>query len=88
MLLPLGFVMGMPFALGLRVINRIQQNEEERRKLIAWAWGVNGYTTVIGSAATVFIALYFGFKVALIVAIIAYLLGLAAIRTTVAKIQN
>jgi len=80
MLLPLGFLMGMPFPLGLRLINRHHRDETERTQLTAWAWGMNGYTTVIGSAATVFIALFAGFKVALLVGVAAYLLGLFAIR--------
>lgn len=81
MLFPLGFLMGMPFALGLRLISEQHADEEERRRLMAWAWGLNGYTTVIGSAATVFVALQVGFRGALLLGILAYLLGLAALMT-------
>jgi hypothetical protein len=80
MLLPLGFLMGMPFALGLKLISELDCSDEERTQLTAWAWGMNGYFTVIGSAATVFIALFFGFKAALFSGIAVYLLGLLAIR--------
>ncbi len=80
MLLPLGFLMGMPFALGLKLISEIDCSDEERTQLTAWAWGMNGYFTVIGSASTVFIALFFGFKAALFSGIAVYLLGLLAIR--------
>lgn len=76
MLLPLGFFMGMPFPLGLRVIGLLPASDDERKKLLAWAWGVNGYTTVIGSAGTVFLALQFGFQTTLLVAVAVYLLGL------------
>ena len=76
LLFPLGFFMGMPFPLGLRLINEAQRDEAERKKLVAWAWGINGYTTVIGSAATVFIALYFGFRIALLTAVAVYILGM------------
>lgn len=80
LLLPLGFLMGMPFPLGLQLINLSNQDEIERRKITAWAWGMNGYTTVIGSALSVFIALYAGFKVVLLVGIAVYLLALLSIR--------
>jgi hypothetical protein len=39
---PLGFVLGMPFTLGLRVAM------QRSSALGAWAWGVNGFFTVIG----------------------------------------
>lgn len=79
LLLPLGFVMGMPFPLGLRMLSLSYKNELERKQMVAWAWGINGYTTVIGSTSTVFIALFYGFKVALIVGLVTYLLGLAVV---------
>ena len=80
LLLPLGFVMGMPFPLGLQLINKTTQDESERRCISAWAWGMNGYFTVIGSAATIFIALLAGFKAALITAVATYIIGFLAIR--------
>ena len=79
MLLPLGFVMGMPFPLGLRLISNNHSNPLERTQLTAWAWGMNGYFTVIGSASTVFLALFFGFKAALMMGVATYLFGLFAV---------
>lgn len=79
-LLPLGFVMGMPFSLGLRLISDTTPDPIERQSISAWAWGMNGYFTVIGSASTVFIAVLFGFKMALSLAVLAYVIGLLAIR--------
>src|SRR5262249_52341029 len=81
LLFPLGFLMGMPFALGLRLINMTQPDEESARQLTAWAWGINGYFTVIGSAGTVFIALFFGFQAALVTAALGYLVGGIALRS-------
>ena len=75
LLLPLGFVMGMPFPLGLKMLSLSYPDETQRKQMVAWAWGINGYTTVIGSASTVFIALFYGFKVALIVGLATYLFG-------------
>jgi len=76
MLFPLGVLMGMPFPLGLRLIDELHHEDGVRREFVAWAWGINGYTTVIGSTATVFIALQYGFHAALIIAAAGYVLGL------------
>jgi hypothetical protein len=80
LLLSLGFFMGMPFPLGLALINQKSQGESERRQMTAWAWGMNGYFTVIGSAATVFIAVFGGFKLALFCAVAVYGVGLLLLR--------
>ncbi|MFN8391592.1 MAG: hypothetical protein U0136_14985 [Bdellovibrionota bacterium] len=87
LLFPLGVFMGMPFTLGITLISRIHRDDVSRRKLIAWAWGINGYTTVIGSALTVFLALYFGFTAALITASVTYLLGLMAVLLGTARAE-
>ena len=81
LLLPLGFAMGTPFPLGLSFIREWQIGEEEKKKLVAWAWGMNGYATVVGSASAVFIALFWGFKMLLFSSIAIYLISLFAIRT-------
>jgi uncharacterized membrane protein YdfJ with MMPL/SSD domain len=85
LLFPLGVVMGMPFPIGLRLIHQSGTDELERRQATAWAWGMNGYFTVIGSAATVFIAVFAGFTTALLTAIAAYLAGLLAIKGLIRK---
>ena len=55
MLAPLAFFMGMPFALG---VGRLR---DETGALVAWAWGINGYTSVVGSVLTVVISIALGF---------------------------
>jgi len=79
MLLPLGFTMGMPLPLGMQLINQLHPDEEERRRVLAWAWGINGYMTVVGSALTVFIALVTGFKSVLALGLLTYLLALVCV---------
>ncbi len=73
-LAPLGILLGMPFPLGLRLVS------EEAAALVPWAWGVNGFFTVIGTVSTLMIGMTFGFKVALLVGALCYLIALAAIR--------
>lgn len=75
LLVPLGVVMGLPFSLGLRMINSGVSDAVTRRQMLAWAWGMNGYATVIGSALTLFLALSFGFERALWIATAGYMVG-------------
>jgi predicted membrane-bound spermidine synthase len=70
---PLGFVLGMPFPKGLKAVGVVAP------ELVPWAWGVNGFFTVIGSVAAVILGMAFGFRFVLGVAAACYLLGLAAI---------
>ncbi len=70
---PLGVLLGMPFPTGLRIV------AEEAPTLVPWAWGVNGFSTVIGSVGAMILAMIFGFKVVLVVAGGCYLASLAAI---------
>lgn len=67
LLAPLGICMGMPFPLGLRLVHQVSSN------LVGWAWGINGFMTVLGSVLTVAISLIFGFNMVLWVAGFLYL---------------
>jgi hypothetical protein len=44
-------------------------------RLIPWLWGINGYMTVVGSVASVVLAIQFGFSATLLVAAGVYALG-------------
>ena len=79
LLTPLGLLMGMPFPLGITLVNRIS------KRLIPWVWGINGYATVIGSVLCVIIALAFGFKAVVFIACAIYLLGMAIVMTVKTK---
>lgn len=59
---PLGLVLGMPFPLGLRVVGAGAPS------LVPWAWGVNGFFTVIGSVTAMLLGMMFGFTTVLLVA--------------------
>jgi len=61
MLSLLGFVMGFPFPLSIRLLKEL-----EMERYIPWMWGVNGVSSVLGSALTVMVAIQFGFSVALL----------------------
>jgi MFS family permease len=70
---PLGFALGMPFPKGLQAV------AEAAPELVPWAWGVNGFFTVIGSVAAVILGMAFGFQFVLGVAAVCYLVALVAI---------
>ncbi len=65
----IGIFMGMMFPAGLKLARKISVN------LIPWAWGVNGFFTVMGSALTVLLAVLFGFNFVLLLAGVFYLLA-------------
>ena len=81
-LAPLGILLGMPFPLGLRLVS------EEAAALVPWAWGVNGFFTVIGTVSALMIGMTFGFKVALLVGALCYLVALAAIRFNIGRFRK
>ncbi len=61
LLAPLGFLMGFPFPLGIRLLK-----EMEMENYIPWMWGINGIGSVLGSAMTIVVAISFGFTEALL----------------------
>ncbi|MCI0616712.1 hypothetical protein L0244_27345 [bacterium] len=69
LIFPCGFFMGMPFPIGLSL------TAERNKNFIPWAWGINGYATVIGSVLSVILALHFGFRVVLLIAAAIYVLA-------------
>jgi hypothetical protein len=63
---PLAFCMGMPFPLGLR------QVAENAPDFIPWAWGINGFASVISAALATLLAIQFGFTFVLLAALVLY----------------
>jgi Spermine/spermidine synthase domain len=66
---PVGFAMGMAFPLGLCFTSRYFP------QFVAWAWGINGYATVLGSVLSIILALNFGFRVVLLLPCAIYILS-------------
>lgn len=73
LLAPLGFFMGMPFPKGITLVG----------ELVDWGFAVNGTASVLGSTLIVLIAFSFGFKIALLLGGLMYLIafGLISLRT-------
>jgi MFS family permease len=73
---PLGVLLGMPFPTGLRVV------ADEAPSLVPWAWGINGFFTVIGTVGALMLGMTFGFRAVLVIAALCYLTALAAMMTS------
>jgi hypothetical protein len=63
-LTPLGFLMGMPFPTGLRLVAAVE-----------WAWALNAAASVLGSVTAMVVAIHFGLTITLACAAAAYLLA-------------
>jgi hypothetical protein len=64
---PAGFAMGMPFPTGLTLLERVMP------AAVRWAWAVNAASSVLGSAAAIFLAIYLGIQATLIIGGACYL---------------
>ena len=66
---PLAFFMGMPFPLGIDWLQRHHPH------LIAWAWGINGFASVVSAILATYLAITFGFNLVILLAVGIYLIG-------------
>jgi hypothetical protein len=64
---PLGYLMGLPFAGGLQVV------ESNEPGLVPWTWAINGSFSVISSVLAVMVALSWGFSTVLWLGAAAYI---------------
>jgi hypothetical protein len=71
---PAGFLMGVPFAAGLRLLER------GRPGLVPWAWAVNGAASGVSGVLAALIALDWGQTATIVVGAAAYGIALASAR--------
>jgi hypothetical protein len=76
---PAAFLMGMPFPSGLRRL------ELQHAPSVRWAWSLNAAASVLGSAASIVLAIYVGLRVTLLIGGTLYLIALAVIAATRAQ---
>ncbi len=80
LLIPLGFVMGMPFPTGLRLLVSSRADGSvvtaHRDNAVEWAWAMNAGASVLGSVLAMVIAIQFGLSVTLACGATAYLMAL------------
>jgi spermidine synthase len=68
---PLAFLMGLPFPL---VLGRVARDVPD---FVPWAWGLNGFASVVSAALATLLAVEFGFTVVILVALLLYALAAA-----------
>jgi SAM-dependent methyltransferase len=68
-LIPLSFLMGIPFPSGIRILATLSPES------VPWAWGINGCASVVSSILSLMIALAVGFSWVVVAAGITYLAG-------------
>jgi len=73
MIAPAGFVMGIPFPTGLRLL------EKHHEPSVRWAWSLNAAASVLGSVSALVLALYLGLVETLLIGGGLYLSALAVI---------
>jgi hypothetical protein len=67
LLMPLGFFLGMPFPLGMKLLD-----EFGLEQYVPKMWGVNGIGSVLGSAIAITLAIRFGFSYSMIIGALLY----------------
>ena len=70
-LAPVGVTLGMAMPLGLERLERLHPSG------VAWAWGINGFASVLASVLAITVAIMFGFTAATLLALACYLAALA-----------
>jgi hypothetical protein len=90
LLIPLGFVMGMPFPTGLRALAAAPAPEfptgaGASNNAVEWAWAMNAAASVLGSVLAMVVAIQFGLNATLACGAGAYLLGLLLLPALRAK---
>jgi len=73
LIFPLGFFMGMPFPIGMSLILPGES------RFVSFAWGVNGFFSVIGTVTAIILAMSFGFRIVFIIAAIIYIIAMILI---------
>jgi hypothetical protein len=69
LVLPIGLCLGVFLP---TILDAMKQRSPH---LVPWAWGVNGFFSVIGAAGTILVAISFGFRAAVAVALVLYVLA-------------
>jgi spermidine synthase len=66
---PLAFCMGMPFPIGL---NRVADSMPD---FVPWAWGINGFASVMSASLATLLAITFGFTTVVLLALLLYVMA-------------
>ena len=79
---PLGLALGIPFPAAVRLL--VAKDEGS----MGLAWGINGFSSVVASLATVPLAMVVGFQSTFVLAVAAYLVALFGFSWLQAKLRG
>jgi hypothetical protein len=82
LIFPAGFLMGMPFPVGLARLDEWQHSS------VRWAWSLNAASSIMGSAGAIACAIYFGLIQTLLIGGGLYLLALVVLRTSWMRVHQ
>jgi len=71
---PLAFLMGIPFPIGL------SRAAGEAPSFVPWAWGINGFASVVSAALATLLAIELGFVIVVAAALVLYVFAAALMR--------
>ncbi|MEK6570121.1 MAG: SAM-dependent methyltransferase, partial [Bacteroidota bacterium] len=74
LLAPISFLMGMPFPSALARLHWLNGS------LVPWAWGINGFASVVSAVLAIILSIEFGFWLVFLLAGGCYLLALCTRR--------
>ena len=77
LLAPLGLCLGTFMPLGLGAVADLTDHKSE---YVAWGWAVNGFASVVGAVLSTILAMSFGFRTVMLVALAIYVVALVALR--------
>jgi SAM-dependent methyltransferase len=66
---PLAFCLGMPFPLGLAAV------AARAEALVPWAWGINGFASVVATLLATLLAIHWGYSMVLLLAVVLYVVA-------------
>jgi hypothetical protein len=73
-LMPLGFLMGVPFPMGMKLLG------ETNNELIPWAWAINSCLSVLAPVVTIMLALVTGFQSIMWLAAVCYFTAFVSLK--------
>ena len=83
LLFPVGLLLGMFLPTGMAAVAEASADPgQDRGRLVAWSWAVNGFFSVLGASLTTVVSMAFGFDRAVLAGLVLYLVATAVLSTT------
>jgi spermidine synthase len=82
LLFPVGLLLGMYLPTGMEAVAAATSHPgQDRGRLVAWSWAVNGFFSVLGASLTTLISMSFGFNRAVLAGLVLYVVATTVLWT-------